>query len=278
MKRKKRLSMQKKAAEDALRCQKELLKKEAELRLEEQRINELITEALSCQQMRLNTTGQAPVSSRTLTTPHHPLTPPTASLSVVHGKESPSGLFHAMTTSTPLSSSKMPSSVPEEVEGATSSDVVEELLTTTSRRSVPSASASYVVSTSSAKQYATDTFESDGMSLGATLTQLQDLPGSMERDSGESLVARYHVCTTNQFFVVAYLLEGDSVSVTSEGSELELRVRRLRESVLQRERELKKREMEQRKRKKALLRKEEELLQSRLKVLARLTNLFILIL
>ena len=204
MKRKKRLSMQKKAAEDALRCQKELLKKEAELQLEEQEINEIITEALSCQRTRLNTTGQAPVSSHTLTTPHHPLTPPTASLSVVHGKESSSGLSHPMTTSTPLSSSKMPSSVPEEVgESATSSDVVEELLTATSGYSVPCISASRVMSSSSAKQYATDTFESEG-SIGATPTQLQGLPGSAERDSGESFVAGCcYVCTANQLSLLA---------------------------------------------------------------------------
>ena len=187
MKRKKRLSMQKKAAEDALRCQKELLKKEAELQLEEQRINEIITEALTCQRTRLNTTVQGSVSSPTLTTPHHPLTPPTASLAIVHGKESPSVLSHPVTASTPLSSSKVPSSVPEEVvEAATSSDVVEELSTVTSGCSVPSASVPHAASSSATKQYATDTFESD-RSPGATLTHLRDLPGSVDKDSGESL-------------------------------------------------------------------------------------------
>ena len=49
---------------------------------------------------------------------------------------------------------------------------------------------------------------------------------------------------------------------------------RLRETVQQKERELKRREVKQRRRKKAVLRKEEELLQSRLKVLLIFTNVF----
>lgn len=189
MKNKKRLSMQRKLAEDALRCQKELLKKEAELQLEEQQINSIIKEALSCQQMRLDAPAQAPVAGHTLTVPHHPLTPPTASRSVVHGNESPSGLLHGISTSTPQTSSKMPSFVPEEME-AMSSDILEELLTATSGRSAPSSSAPGVVASSSMQQYASDTFESDG-SLGATPTQLQHLPRNVEKDNGEILVACY---------------------------------------------------------------------------------------